>query len=106
MGNLGFMTLMLAGVLAFYSIISSIAGGKFQSATLTRSATNASYITSLILSISTLCLIYAFVTHDFSLSYVANNSSLSLDPKLTWVALYAGNAGSLLFLAWVFSVLS
>lgn len=106
MGNLGFMTLMLAGVLAFYSIISSIAGGKFQSTTLTRSATNASYITSLILSISTLCLIYAFVTHDFSLSYVANNSSLSLDPKLTWVALYAGNAGSLLFLAWVFSVLS
>jgi cytochrome c-type biogenesis protein CcmF len=106
MGNLGFMTLMLAGVLAFYSMITSIIGAKINSEGLTRSATNASYLTSFILSISTLCLIYAFTTHDFSLNYVASHSSLNLDPKLTWVALYAGNEGSLLFIAWIFSVLA
>ena len=59
-----------------------------------------------LLAISTLSLVHAFVTHDFSVRYVAENSSLALPQVYTWVALYAGNAGSLLFIATIYSFLN
>ena len=59
-----------------------------------------------LLLVSTAALVYAFVTNDFSVKYVAENSNLAMPVNYTWVALYAGNAGSLLFIALVFSALS
>ena len=51
-----------------------------------------------------MCLVYAFVTNDFSIKYVFNHSNLSMDPAYTWVAMYAGNEGSLLYIALVISL--
>ena len=51
-------------------------------------------------------LVYAFVTRDFSVRYVAENSNLAMSHIYTWVAFYAGNAGSLLYLALVLAVVS
>jgi cytochrome c-type biogenesis protein CcmF len=59
-----------------------------------------------LLLVSTLALVYAFVNNDFSVAYVAENSNLAMPRAYTWVAFYAGNAGSLLFLAVVFSALA
>ena len=44
-----------------------------------------------------LVLFEAFVTHDFSLAYVANYSSRSLPGAYTFAALWGGMEGSLLF---------
>ena len=60
----------------------------------------------ILLLISTLALVSAFVSHDFSVRYVVENSSLALPNIYTWVALYAGNSGSLLFIATIFGVIS
>lgn len=60
----------------------------------------------LLLLIATMALVYAFVSRDFSVRYVAENSSRALPEVYTWVALYAGNAGSLLFIATVYSILT
>ena len=54
---------------------------------------------------STICLVGAFVTNDFSVTYVAAHSNLAMPNIYTWVAFYAGNEGSLLFIATVLSVM-
>ena len=59
-----------------------------------------------LLLVAALAVTYAFINNDFSVRYVAENSNLSMPRAYTWVALYAGNAGSLLFLAMVFSILA
>ena len=60
----------------------------------------------MLLLTSSLARLYAFVTNDFSVRYVAENSNLAMPQVYTWVALYAANAGSLLFIALVFSLLA
>ena len=44
-------------------------------------------------------------TNDFSVIYVAAHSNLAMPHIYTWVAFYAGNEGSLLFIATVLSVI-
>lgn len=55
---------------------------------------------------STACLVYAFVTNDFSVKYVAENSNLAMPKVYSWVAFYSGNAGSLLYITTAFSLMS
>ncbi len=74
--------------------------------TLVLSARYSLYTIPILLTISTAALVYAFVDHDFSVKYVAENSNLAMPTKYTWVAFYAGNAGSLLFIALSFSLVS
>ncbi len=104
--DLGFTLLILTMNLCLYSVIGSLIGVKISSKTLLRSAKNANYCTFITLAFSVSCLVYAFVTGDFSIKYVFNHSSLSMDPIYTWVALYAGNEGSLLYIALVISISS
>ena len=47
----------------------------------------------------------AFLAHDFEVSYVAQHSNLAMPRGYTWVAFYAGNEGSLLFIATVLGLL-
>ena len=59
-----------------------------------------------LLVVATGALIYAFVNNDFSVRYVAENSSLAMPREYTWVAFYAGNAGSMLYLAVIFALMA
>ncbi len=104
--SLGFTLLILTMNLCIYSILGSLIGIKISSKALLRSAKNASYCNFITLAFSASCLVYAFVTRDFSIKYVFNHSSLSMDPIYTWVAMYAGNEGSLLYIALVISISS
>lgn len=54
----------------------------------------------LFLLISMLCLGYAFMTDDFSVAYVANNSNTALPIYYKFSAIWGGHEGSLLL--WVF----
>ena len=106
MVDVGQMALVIALVVAGYVAVASFLGGWRGIPELTDSARFGLYTVPPLLLVATLALVNAFVTNDFSVRYVAENSNLSMPRAYTWVAFYAGNAGSLLFLALVFSGLS
>ena len=102
----GNIALLLALLVAGYVALASFLGAGLRIQELSASGRYALYTVPLLLLVSTLALVYAFVQSDFSVRYVAENSNLAMPHGYTWVAFYAGNAGSLLFLALVFTVLS
>ncbi|MEG3637982.1 heme lyase CcmF/NrfE family subunit [Magnetococcus sp. PR-3] len=56
-----------------------------------------------LLTIASATLIHAFMTHDFSVTYVAQNSSLKLPTFYLATAMWGGHEGSLLLWAWLMS---
>lgn len=102
----GVVALFVAFVVGGYVMAASFLGARLQAPALVLSARYGMMTVPALLLTSTLALVYAFVTDDFSVRYVAENSSRALPNAYTWVALYAGNAGSLLFIAMVYSILS
>lgn len=105
MVEIGALTLTVALVVAAFGAVGSFAGVWRRVPELVESARYGLYTTPFLLLISTLALVYAFVTNDFSVRYVAENSNLAMPQVYTWVAFYAGNSGSMLYIALVFSVL-
>ena len=102
----GQMALLIALLTAIYVAAASFLGAWRRIPELTVSGRYCLYSIPVLLLVSTIALIYAFVVNDFSVRYVAENSNLAMPRAYTWVAFYAGNAGSLLFLAVVFAGLS
>ena len=64
------------------------------------------YATVVVLFVSTLSLVVSFIARDFEIAYVARHSDLAMPDRFTWVAFYAGNEGSLLYIAMVLSVMA
>ena len=106
MVEVGQIALVLALLVVGYVAVASFLGAWQRIPELTVSGRYALYTVPVLLLVTTLALVYAFVNNDFSVRYVAENSNLAMPKAYTWVALYAGNAGSLLFLALVLSGLS
>ena len=106
MVEIGNISILIALIVSIYCSVVSFLGAKFKLSDLMISTRYGLYSVPLILLISIISIIYAFVTHDFSVQYVYENSNLSMPSSYTWVALYAGNAGSLLFITFLLSVLS
>ena len=65
---------------------------------------NFSYITSTLIAISFFVLAYAFLTDDFSLRYVANNSNINLESIYKFSAVWGAHEGSILLWVFVMSV--
>ena len=103
--DIGAIALLTALIISIYSSIASLLGATWKINELVTSGKYGLFTIPPLLGIATGALIYAFITHDFSVKYVANNSSLDMPDIYTWVAIYAGNAGSLLFIAFVLSIL-
>ena len=106
MADLGYITLLLALVLASYSVMGSLVGASRGAPQLVRSALNATYLAPIALGLSTVGLVGAFVSKDFQVQYVAEHSNRAMDPQYIWVAFYAGNEGSILFIAFALAVLA
>ena len=106
MVDAGQMALVIASLAASYATVASFLGALRGKPQLVLSGRYAFYTVPVLLLISSLAVVYAFVNDDFSVRYVAENSNLAMPRAYTWVALYAGNAGSLLFLAFVFSIIA
>ncbi len=106
MGDLGAISLWLALALAAYSATGSVAGKLRGSAALVESAQAAMYATVVVLFVSTLSLVVSFIGRDFEIAYVARHSDLAMPDRFTWVAFYAGNEGSLLYIAMVLAVMA
>ena len=106
MGDLGAISLWLALALAAYSSVGSVAGKLRGSVALVDSAQAAMYATLVVLFVATLSLVVSFIGRDFEVEYVARHSDLAMPDRFTWVAFYAGNEGSLLYIAMVLSVMA
>lgn len=104
--DIGQIALVTTVIVAIYVVLASFLGASKSIPVLIASGRYGFYTIPSLLSIATVALIYSFITNDFSVRYVAENSNLSMPQQYTWVALYASNAGSLLFLVLVFSILA
>ena len=106
MADLGAISLWIALALSSYAMLGSLLGKIRGVPALEESARRAVYLLLLVLLVSTLSLVGAFISHDFELAYVAAHSNLAMPNIFTWVASYAGNEGSLLFIAFALSVMA
>ena len=96
----------LALALAAYSAVGSVLGTVRAVPLLVESARAAGYLLVLVLAVSVASLVGAFLSNDFEVAYVAAHSNLAMDRVYTWVAFYAGNEGSLLYIAFALAGLS
>ena len=106
MVDAGQIALVVALMVTAYAVMASFVGAWQRIPELTASARYGFYSVPPLLLVSTAALVYAFVTRDFSVRYVTENSNLAMPHVYTWVAFYAGNAGSLLYLALVLASVS
>jgi cytochrome c-type biogenesis protein CcmF len=106
MAELGATTITMALALAAYAAVGSFVGVQRSVPGLLVSARRATYLTSMVLAVATVTLVIAFLRHDFAIQYVAEHSNLSMPGIYTWVAFYAGNEGSLLYVAMVLSAVA
>ncbi len=101
---LGYYLLLTAFMLTAYTIWAGASGIKLRNNTLLKNAQLAIYGYFFLVTISVVLLLYAFLARDFSLRYVAEYSDRNLPLFYTISAVWAGQAGSLLFWVWLLTV--
>jgi len=98
---LGELSLWLALLLAAWGTAVGLLGGRSGNPDLMASARRTPYALLLVMSVASLCLLVALLRHDFNVSYVYSYSSRNLPTPYLLSAFYGGQAGSLLFWAFV-----
>ncbi len=106
MENIGALSILLAFCFAVYAVIGSIAGKFKKNAFLVVSAERAVYSVWILLSIASGLLIYALITGDFRLGYVAAHTDQSMSNIYKFTAWWGGQEGSLLLWAWLLATYS
>ncbi|MFC1976979.1 heme lyase CcmF/NrfE family subunit [Chloroflexota bacterium] len=104
MSDIGSIALLLALVASIYSAIAFVLGERGRYQALIESARNSLLAVCGLVSLSVATLVYALVTHNFQIEYVASYTSRDLSLPYLLSALWAGNDGSLLFWAWLLSL--
>ncbi len=104
MSEIGLYSILIAMFLAAYSSFTAVVGIKKRRGEMIASAENAAVAVFGLLSLASVALIYALVTRDFQIEYVAKYTSRSLSTVYTLAAFYAGQKGSLLFWGWLLSL--
>jgi cytochrome c-type biogenesis protein CcmF len=102
----GTVSLLVAFLVAAWCIAAGIAGNARHNRRLVLSAVYGLYGFFALISLASALIVYAMVTHDYTIKYVALNSdtSMSLSYKIT--AFWGGLDGSLLFWVFVLAVFS
>ncbi|KGK89077.1 cytochrome C biogenesis protein [Desulfosporosinus sp. HMP52] len=106
MANIGTIGLSIAFGMGIYSVVAFFLFNSNRGLKYLLSAKNAVYGTALFTTISVLAMLYALITGDFSIEYVTQYTSQDLPAIYKLTALWAGNAGSLLFWAWILVLLA
>ncbi len=94
--ELGQVALSLALVMSFFQAGTSIYGAARGDAALMSYARPAAQAQALLVAFAFGCLVYAFVTNDFSVKYVAMNSNSALPLEYRVAGAWGGHEGSLL----------
>ncbi|HEX7121881.1 MAG TPA: heme lyase CcmF/NrfE family subunit [Gemmatimonadaceae bacterium] len=103
---IGYDALVVALGAAIFGAIALFVGARRGREDLIRSGRRAIYATFGLVTISTLAMIYALVSHDFSVDYVARVGSRATPLFYTIISLWGALEGSILFWAWVLSMYS
>ena len=101
--EVGHFAAILALAFAFVGTASAFAGGPRNPAWV-RAGSRAVWAVCVLLTLSIASLVYAFLTNDFSVKYVAANSNRILPVFYKIAAVWGGHEGSLLFWVWLMSV--
>lgn len=104
MAETGYIALVLALVASIYSIVAFTISARGEHPRLLASAKNSLLAVSVLVTISVAVLLAALVNHNFQIEYVYSYTSSDLSLPYLISALWAGNAGSLLFWGWLLSI--
>jgi len=103
LADFGFSIIIITFVVALYSVIAAIIGERNQSAQMVESARRAQLLTFPLLTLAAGVLMYLLVNNRFDVSFVYEVTSRSMPTYLKITAWWGGQAGSLLFWAWLLS---
>ncbi len=101
--NFGFDALVVTLLVSLYGIGAAIYGGRKEAPAWVESARLAMFLTFPLITVAALSLIFLLVTGHYELEYVSSVSSSSMPVYLRITALWGGQAGSLVFWAWLLS---
>jgi cytochrome c-type biogenesis protein CcmF len=100
---IGLAAVTAAFILAIYGCIAAVVGARRRQESLLRSARAAVYANFFLLLIGNVAMVYALVTHDFSISYVTQVGSRTTPLFFTVISLWSSLEGSILFWGLVLS---
>jgi cytochrome c-type biogenesis protein CcmF len=106
MAAFGTLTLLIALVVATYSGVISLIGARRGNRRFIESGRAGVYALAGVLGLSSVALIYAFVTHDYSIKYVQHYSDSSSPLFYQITAYWGGLDGSILWWVFLLSVFS
>ena len=101
MADIGYIALVLGFVVCICSAVASFWGQMRKKSKLTDGAQIGVFAVFGLVTLSAIVLIYALMTHDFQLEYVASYTSRDMSWPYLFSAFWAGNAGSLLLWGWL-----
>jgi cytochrome c-type biogenesis protein CcmF len=104
--DLGVIALMLATGFAVFAVITAVLGAVRDIPQLKASAARAVLVVAGFMLLAAAALIISFLTHDFGVRYVAEESSLAMPWYYVTAAFYGGQQGSLLYWAVMLAVFS
>jgi len=102
--EIGYAALLTAFIVAAYASVASFAGARAKIPELWLSARHGVIATFALTSTASGALLYALLSRDFGVRYVAEYTNSSLSVPYTVAAFWAGQAGSLLLLTWLLSL--
>jgi cytochrome c-type biogenesis protein CcmF len=104
--ELGSGVLIVALLLSLYGFAVALIGAWRNIPELVDSSIRATWGVAILVVVASGALLYAFITHDFRLEYVAGRSSTDMPMGYVLSAFWGGQEGSLLYWATVVTVLS
>jgi cytochrome c-type biogenesis protein CcmF len=106
MAAFGTLTLLIALVVATYGGVASLVGVRRNNARLIESGRAAAYALAAVLTMASVTIMYAFLTHDFSIKYVQRTSDVATPVFYKITAYWGGLDGSILWWVFLLSVFS
>ena len=101
MADFGYTCLLLALLCSVWAVLASWLGYVNRNSDLVRSGERAAIAVASLLTLSSLSLIASFLSDDFSLLYVVQNSNSTQPAVYKIAALWGGQSGSLLLWVWI-----
>ncbi len=100
---LGYTAIVVALAISTFGAVAAVVGVRRRQGALIHSAQTAAFVNFGLMSLANLAMIYALVTHDFSISYVAQVGSRETPLFFTVISLWGALEGSILFWGWILS---
>jgi cytochrome c-type biogenesis protein CcmF len=106
MTNAGYIILVIALIVIFFSTIAAFIGAYTGSRRIINGARYSLLVTAGLYTLALILVLYAFITKDFSLRIVSSHASSDLPALYSLCAVYADKTGSLFFWGWLISLFS